>query len=184
MRAWFEPLRLAQRKAQYGRRRATSRSFAYAGKGRQTRQIIQRNHSWHRLPLLVIGGHASTDAPHGSSSEHPLPRRATAACTHVRARVRACCSLGGPRHMRQQRMIIESTIRHAYTCMQEEQQQHIEANNSAVYCIQQGGSCLGWRLRAGATLMPWPSAMNVAMAWRYSSRPHACQPWQSVVPGT
>jgi hypothetical protein len=50
-----------------------------------------------------------------------------------------------------------------------------------------------WRRRACATMLPSPSTVNVAMAWRYDSRPHACQPWQHLfaaeiegqwVPGT
>ena len=146
MRAWFEPLRLAQRKAQYGRRRATSRSFAYAGKGRQTRQIIQRNHSWHRLPLLVIGGHASTDAPHGSSSEHLLPRWATAArllyTAHatggVGAYVRTCAT-----PCRRSTVVVGSTV------------------------STTGPTMASPRMCHRAALSP--STVNVAMAWRYDT---------------
>jgi hypothetical protein len=50
-----------------------------------------------------------------------------------------------------------------------------------------------WRRRACATMAPSPFTVNVAMAWRYDSRPHACRPWQHLfaaeiegrrVPGT
>lgn len=55
--------------------------------------------------------------------------------------------------------MIESTIRRA--CMHERGAARPDYNNnSAVYCIQQGGSCLGWRLRACTTIMPSPSAME------------------------
>lgn len=68
-------------------------NFRVGRQGRQTRQIIQRNNTAllrHCLPATVIGGgHASTDAVDGSSSEHLLPRRATAACVRGRA---CCCS--------------------------------------------------------------------------------------------
>ena len=56
------------------------------------------------------------------------------------------------------------------------------ANNNAIHAggAHQGSAPLyrRWRPRACATAMPCPSTANVATAWRYSSRPHACQPWQ------
>lgn len=55
-------------------------------------------------------------------------------------------------------------------------------NNSAIYCIQQGGACLGWRLRACATVMPSPSAMERGNGVEIQQQQdhHACQPWQRV----
>ena len=62
---------------------------------RPARKADEVDHSTqqHCLPLTVIGGNAATDALDGSSSEHLLPQRATAACVRVRA------------HMLQERMI-------------------------------------------------------------------------------
>jgi hypothetical protein len=141
----------SQRKAQYGRRRASKPVFRVRRQGRQTRVEADRSTQRNCLPAVMIGGHASTDAEDGSSSEHLLPRRATAACVRVRACVRA-----GPRHMLQERTIIESAIRHTHACMHAAGAAHRGHNNSTVYCIQRGGSCLGWRLRACTTIMPSP----------------------------
>jgi hypothetical protein len=99
---------------------------------RPARKADEVDHSTqqHRLPLMVIGGHASTDAPDGSSSEHLLPRRATAACV----RARACCSTA---HATGDAGIIESAMRHTPACMRAcmHEEQHIQTTTIARYSV-------------------------------------------------
>jgi hypothetical protein len=166
-RALLLPLRASQRKApaQHGRRRAGKPVFAYAGR---------EGRSFNATRGTACGDWRPRRAALDARSEHLLPCRATAAraCVSGRAAIHGTCY----RRLR-------------YGAMQEEvrtwSRQH--GIQHRAYLNHQ------WRRRACATMLPSPSTVNVAMAWRYDSRPHACQPWQHLfaaeiegqwVPGT
>jgi hypothetical protein len=127
--------------------------FAYAGREGRSFNATRGQ----ALLPAVIGGHAR--AALDAVNIYCRPGRLLRARAYVRSTAHAAHRR--PRYGRR------------YTCRRSTSGQHIEAPLRYT-----GRTVNQWRLRACATVLPSPSAVNVAMAWRCNSRPHACPPWQ------